>query len=74
MHVLGLKMEFLLNINMTSLLTYPAGTLQVVFGSDEMILHFANDEIKNLYFNDICKEKGKMKDESVVFSIIPVYQ
>ena len=49
-----------------SLFTYPTGTLQGLFGSDEMILHFANDEIKNLYFNDICKEKGKMKDESVL--------
>ena len=41
---------------------------------DEMIFRFANDGIKNLYFNDICKEKGKMKDESVLLSIIPVYQ
>ena len=59
---------------MMSLLTYPAGTLHGLFGSDEMIFHFANDEIKNLYINDICKEKGKMKDESVLLSIIPVYQ
>ena len=59
---------------MTSLLTYPAGTLHGLFGSDEMIFHFANDGIKNLCINDICKEKGKMKDESVVLSIIPVYQ
>ena len=49
---------------MMSLLTYHAGTLHGLFGSDEMILHFANDESKNLYFNDICKEKGK-KDEFV---------
>ena len=63
MHILGLKMAFSLNINMTFLLTYPAGTLHGLFGSDEMIFHFANDEIKNLYINDICKEKGKMKDE-----------
>ena len=68
-------MVFSLNINMMSLLTYPAGTLQGLFGSDEMIFHFANDEIKkSLYINDICKEKGKMKDESVLLSIIPVYQ
>ena len=46
MHVLGLKMAFSLNINMMSLLTYPAGTLHGLFGSDEMILHFANDESK----------------------------
>ena len=59
---------------MTSLLTYPAGTLHGLFGSDEMILHFANDESKSLYITDICKEKGKMKDESVLLSIIPVYQ
>ena len=59
---------------MMSLLTYPAGTLQGLFGSDEMIFHFANDESKNLYINDIYKEKGKMKDESVLLSIIPVYQ
>ena len=59
---------------MTSLLTYPAGTLHGLFGSDEMIFHFANDESKSLYITDICKEKGKMKDESVLLSIIPVYQ
>ena len=59
MHVLGLKMAFLLNINMMSLLTYHAGTLHGLFGSDEMIFHFANDESKNLYINDICKGKGK---------------
>ena len=59
---------------MTSLLTYHAGTLQGLFGSDEMIFHFANDGIKNLYITDICKEKEKMKDESVLLSIIPVYQ
>ena len=59
---------------MMSLLTYSAGTLQGLFGSDEMIFHFANDEIKNLYITDICKEKEKMKDESVLLSIIPVYQ
>ena len=29
---------------------------------------------KSLCINDICKEKGKMKDESVLLSIIPVYQ
>ena len=46
MHIFGLKMVFLLNINMTSLLTYPAGTLQGLFGSDETIFHFANDESK----------------------------
>ena len=57
-----------------SLLTYPAGTLQGLFGSDEMIIHFANGESKNLCINDIYKEKGKMKDESVLLSIIPVYQ
>ena len=56
-----------------SLLTYPVVTLHGLFGSDEMIFHFANDGIKNLCINDICKEKGKMKDESVL-SIIPVYQ
>ena len=59
---------------MISLLTYPAGTLRGLFGSDEMIFHFANGESKSLYINDICKEKGKMKDESVLLSIIPVYQ
>ena len=59
---------------MISLLTYHAGILHGLFGSDEMIFHFANGELKNLCINDICKEKGKMKDESVVLSIIPVYQ
>ena len=44
MHILGLKMAFSLNINMMSLFTYPAGTLHGLFGSDEMIIHFANDE------------------------------
>ena len=47
MHILGLKMVFSLNINMMSLLTYHAGTLQGLFGSDEMIFHFANDESKS---------------------------
>ena len=45
-HILGLKMAFSLNINMISLLTYPAGTLHGVFEVDEMIFHFANDESK----------------------------
>ena len=59
MHILGLKMAFSLNINMMSLLTYPAGTLQGLFGSDEMIFHFANDEIKKPVFQRYLQRKGK---------------
>ena len=57
--ILGLKMAFLLNINMMSLLTYPAGTLQGLFGSDEMILPFANDESKKPVYHRYLQGKGK---------------
>ena len=46
----GLKMAFSLIINVMSLLTYPAGTLHGLFGSDEMIFRFANDESKKPVF------------------------
>ena len=59
MHILGLKMAFSLNINMTSLLTYPAGTLQGLFGSDEMIFHFANDEIKTCISMIFAKKRER---------------
>ena len=59
---------------MMSLLTYPAGTLQGLFGSDEMIFHFTNDEIKKAFTSMIFARKRKGKDESVVLPIIPVYQ
>ena len=44
---------------MISLLTYPAGTLQGLFGSDEMIFHFANDEIKKPVHQWYLQRKGK---------------
>ena len=57
--ILGLKMVFSLNINMISLLTYHAGTLHGLFGSDEMIFHFANDESKKAFTSMIFARKRK---------------